>query len=375
MNRFILQLVFCGLGIAMLMLMVPKKENSEVDPAICHGPALSVAEREQAMQDGFDIHMSYGCITKESYAAITAQQKSYEQAQAARLKEERAVLAQAGAGSFEQARLGFQTKLTFGTSEIPLPNPPSELFIRSDYKNNQNYALPGFLSKPESSAIRRPAIIWLTGGETNSVDQFWAPGPRENDQSASAFREAGVLLYFPVLRGGNGQGGAREWFMGEVDDVLAAAAQLAKLSYVDPNQIYLGGHSTGASLALLVAAMPNRFKAIFAFGPVASIDSYGQSLVPIDFTQYPAQELKLRSPLHWLSDIKTRTYIIEGEQDANVHDFMTLCAKPVSTVECISLPGHDHFSGLRPVSEIIAQQILVGELKLSERLLSADRLP
>lgn len=62
-----------------------------------------------------------------------------------------------------------------------------------------------------------------------------------------------MAMLFPTLRGGNDNPGQREYFWGEVQDVAAAILQAAQLPYVDPARIYLGGHSTGATLALLTA--------------------------------------------------------------------------------------------------------------------------
>ena len=75
-------------------------------------------------------------------------------------------------------------------------------------------------------------------------------------------------MMFPSLRGGNDNPGVREGFFGEVDDVLAAAEYLSKQAFVDPQRIYLGGHSTGGTLVLLVAECSGRFRAVFSFGPV-----------------------------------------------------------------------------------------------------------
>lgn len=46
---------------------------------------------------------------------------------------------------------------------------------------------------------------------------------------------------------------------------------LAHQPYVDPNRIYLGGHSTGGTLALMTAEASDRFRAVFAFGPVSDV--------------------------------------------------------------------------------------------------------
>lgn len=55
------------------------------------------------------------------------------------------------------------------------------------------------------------------------------------------------MMMFPSQRGGNDNPGKREGFLGEADDILAATDHLEKLPHVDPDQIYLGGHSTGGT--------------------------------------------------------------------------------------------------------------------------------
>ena len=64
---------------------------------------------------------------------------------------------------------------------------------------------------------------------------------------------------FPSLRGGNDNPGRREGFFGEVDDILAATDYLARQPHVDPKRIYLGGHSTGGTMVMLVAESTDRY--------------------------------------------------------------------------------------------------------------------
>ena len=41
---------------------------------------------------------------------------------------------------------------------------------------------------------KHPAIIWLIGGFSNSISGVaWSDYPPDNDQSAKAFREAGIV--------------------------------------------------------------------------------------------------------------------------------------------------------------------------------------
>lgn len=79
---------------------------------------------------------------------------------------------------------------------------------------------------------------------------------------------------------------------------------------MDSNRIYLGGYGTGGTLALLTAETSRRFAHVFAFGPAAEIDSYSDAVLPLDVERSDPQELKLRSPIHWLHGIETPTYLI-----------------------------------------------------------------
>ena len=76
-----------------------------------------------------------------------------------------------------------------------------------------------------------------------------------------------------------------------------AADFLARQGYVDPRRIYLGGHSTGGTLVMLVAESTDRFRATFAFGPVDDVRGYSEEFLPFD-TSDP-KEFELRSSGHW----------------------------------------------------------------------------
>ena len=44
---------------------------------------------------------------------------------------------------------------------------------------------------------KHPAIIWIVGGFSNSIGSVaWDPAPADDDQSAGAFRQAGILMMF-----------------------------------------------------------------------------------------------------------------------------------------------------------------------------------
>jgi pimeloyl-ACP methyl ester carboxylesterase len=370
----------CSLSFAAPLLLLAacsKPPSGTTTDSVCAGPPLtSIEARNDAMEAGYEINQARNCIDKKSFDAINAQQVAWEQAQTERVASERVQMAASGSSNFAQARHGFNTKIAVHDADpLSLPSPPENLFVRSDYRNPQNTMLAGFVSPDPRDGKRHPAIVWLTGGDSNSLSDFWTKGPVHNDQSASAFREAGLIMSFPTLRGGNGNDSAKEIMLGEVEDVIAAAEQLARLSYVDPDRIYLGGHSTGGTLALLTAAMNSPFKAVFAFGPVARIDRYPASLTQVEFSVQASMEIKLRSPIHWLADIAQPTFVIEGaDGQSNISELQEICAASRNArLHCLEVRGADHFGVLSPATRAIAGKLAAtsgGEISLtSEELM------
>src|SRR5260370_33497281 len=125
------------------------------------------------------------------------------------------------------ARQNFHTKLlSQKTAKDPVEVAPRKLFLIVKY-SAANGQLAAYLTPDPVDGKKHPAIIWITGGDCNSIGDVWDEMPRSNDQNASAFRKAGIVSMYPSLRGGNDNPGTKEGFLGEVDDVLAAADYLA----------------------------------------------------------------------------------------------------------------------------------------------------
>jgi alpha/beta superfamily hydrolase len=197
----------------------------------------------------------------------------------------------------------------------------------------------------------------FTGGDCNSIDAVWEDGPEDNEQTASAYRKAGIVTMFSSLRGGNDNPGVREGFLGEVDDILAAADFLAKQKYVDPARIYLGGHSTGGTLVLLVAECSDCFRAVFSFGPVNNVATYPREFLPFDRSN--PLEVELRSPGRWLHTIKSPTFVFEGTAKGNLADMMIMSRLTKNpNLRFMQVRGATHFSILGPTNRLIAQEIL-----------------
>lgn len=175
-------------------------------------------------------------------------------------------------------------------------------------------------------------------------------------------------MMFPSLRGGNENPGQREGFFGEVDDILAATDYLAGLPYVDPERIYLGGHSTGGTLVMLVAASSDRYRAVFSLGPVATARQYGGRYVYCDPND--EREMDLRTPIAWLHCVKSPMYVMEGAESENWRGASLIMARHNKNpqIRFIPVPGHDHFNVIAPLTELIASQIIRGDVMITPEL-------
>jgi hypothetical protein len=166
----------------------------------------------------------------------------------------------------------------------------------------------------------------------------------------------------PSRRGGNDNPGRFEQLYGEADDLVAAIEHVRALPYVDPERVYVGGHSTGATLVLLAAAITDRFRAAFVFGPIEHVGGYGLVHVPYaapDEKRLDA-EMGMRSPILWVQDIKRPVLVFEGE-GGNSLAAAALEREAKSKqvpLRTFVLPNQDHFSALQPISQVIATKIL-----------------
>lgn len=239
----------------------------------------------------------------------------------------------------------------------PVPPPAGELELVQFAAPLGDH--PAYVSAVAAGA-RRPAVVWLGGGAhfglSERVWQTQGPGQTQApDLSARALRAAGIVTMYPALRGASFSPGHPECFLGEVDDVIAAADYLAQRPDVDERRIYLGGHDTGATLALLVAASTSRFRGVLALGPVGDVLEYDDSCVPegaSDAVRHP------RQPFRFLHEIEAPTYVVEGARAATARAFPILERYVgAAPVRFLTIEGADHESVVAAGAAALAQAI------------------
>ena len=259
--------------------------------------------------------------------------------------------------TFAEAHDSFQTKLAREESDSdPVPTPPEGVFDLVYYPSKVG-DLAAYVSSDPGDGQKHPMIIWVVGGWGNGIDDFpWTYPAWDNDQTGSAFWQAGVLTMYPSFRGGNGNPGNYEALFGEVDDIVSAYEYAASLPYVDPQRIYLGGHSTGGTRALLAAEYTDKFRAVFCFGAVDEVKYHNNSQFTFDTSD--EMEYTMRSPIHWLEDVHTPTFLIEGSE-GNADNLRNIeNTSKNDQIHCYLIEGADHFAALAPVTQLLAEKIL-----------------
>lgn len=263
-----------------------------------------------------------------------------------------------------QARAQFQTHLVKDTMtpDGPAQTPPKGVFELVRYPSPVG-ELAAYVTPDPGDGKRHPAVVWAHGGYGDIGDFLWEEQDPENDQSANAFREAGLVVMAPSWRQENDNPGRFEMFYGEVEDLHAAREYLATLPYVDPERIYLAGHSTGGTMTLLAAELHDGFRAAFSLGGIPDLKvrlEMGPTMVAPPFDLDDPQEYALRSPARFAGSLKSPTFYFEGEKDYwDEFDTMQRDATAAGRqFKAFPVPGGDHFSIIAPITRMVAKKIV-----------------
>jgi pimeloyl-ACP methyl ester carboxylesterase len=267
--------------------------------------------------------------------------------------------------TLQQDRSSFSTNLSnpFDFPDESAPTPPAELFNLITYPSPAG-DLEAYLTPDPGDGKRHAAVLWAHGGFGGIGSWLWESAPPENDQSVAAFCDAGLIVMCPSWRGENANPGSFELFYGEVDDLHAALKHLKTIPYIDPDRIYLAGHSTGGTLTLLAAVSTADFRAAFSFGGAPDIyevvrDGVGYENTPFDFNN--RNESDLRSAIRYTRFISRPTFYFEGSDSSYPNEakrMMRLANKHNSPFIAYILTGFDHFNILAPLTELLAEKIV-----------------
>lgn len=201
-------------------------------------------------------------------------------------------------GTLAAARRSFVTRLLHrGPAPQEYKNeqpPPGVTEVRYTSGDLQ---LKGWLSAPVPGKERAPAVVYLHGGFAFGLEDW---------RDASAFVDAGFVVFMPMLRGENGNPGVYEAFYGEVDDAVAAGSYVRSLPHVDGDNIFVVGHSVGGVLAVLTAMMPSVYKAAASFSGYLDTQRFVARSPPelVPFGLVNPEETRVRNPHEFASSLR-----------------------------------------------------------------------
>jgi dipeptidyl aminopeptidase/acylaminoacyl peptidase len=203
-----------------------------------------------------------------------------------------------------------------------------------------NLQLKGWLSQNSGNGKKQPAIVYLHGG--------WSFGAGDW-QDAAPFTQSGFVLFMPMLRAENGNPGVYESFLGEVDDAIAAGKFVASLPNVDPQNVFVVGHSIGGVLTTLVSMLPSPYKAAAAFDGYVDMASWAagspEKVVPYD--RENREEVRIRNPLAFANSIQQPLRLYVGESRDVNQQLATKARKAGKDCQLITVPG-DHQAMVAP---------------------------
>ena len=200
------------------------------------------------------------------------------------------------------------------------------------FKSFDGTDIEAFLTKPFSlnpaGSTRHPMIVMIHGGPHGQQ----GPGFNAKAQIYAAHGWASLMVNY---RGSTGYGQKladlifKDQNGGEAKDVLAGVdAALARHPWIDAGRLGVEGGSYGGQLANWLVTQTDRFKAAIPTAGIANLVSfnymaYYHDYLAVEFGSFPHQDglmdlLWERSPIRYVSKVKTPVMFIHGENDNDV---------------------------------------------------------
>ncbi len=181
----------------------------------------------------------------------------------------------------------------------------------------------GWLMKPANfdPGKKYPLVLWIHGGPWSMYSVGW-------NWAWQNFAANGYAVLWTNPRGSTGYGqdfvnGIQFSYPGkDYDDLMAGVdAALAK-GWVDKDNLFVCGGSGGGVLTAWIVGHTDRFRAAASMRPVINWHSFVGTTDGINwynqFQKYPWEdpmEYAVRSPLHYVANVRTPTMVMTGEAD------------------------------------------------------------
>ncbi|MGI9336436.1 MAG: alpha/beta hydrolase family protein, partial [Gammaproteobacteria bacterium] len=201
--------------------------------------------------------------------------------------------------------------------------------------------LKAWLALPRRIAAEPvPGVVYLHGGFSFGKEDLFDAYP---------FYQAGYAVMTPMLRAENGNPGDFELLLGEVDDAVAAVEWLAAQPFIDPQRIYVFGHSIGgAGAALMTLREGAKVRHTGGSGGLYGPDAFDRwkSFAPFDTDSEDEQRARLLLGNEQWMQVPHHAYI--GRDDELHRSLPSRLSEPADSdtkLEVEFIEG-DHFSSL-----------------------------
>ena len=226
----------------------------------------------------------------------------------------------------------------------------------------------GWLIKPVDfdPAKKYPMVLWIHGGPWSmySVGFNWA---------FQNFSASGYAVLYTNPRGSTGYGqdfvnGIQYSYPGkDYDDLMASVDGAIAKGWIDDKNLFVCGGSGGGVLTAWIVGKTDRFAAAVSMRPVINWHSFvGTTDGPnwyYQFEKYPWEDpmqYAVRSPLHYVANVKTPTMVMTGEADLRTpmrqsEEFYRALKMLKKETLLIRMP--DEYHGWRRPSHQLLQQL------------------
>ena len=236
------------------------------------------------------------------------------------------------------------------------------------FTSKDGLKVQGWLIKPAEFDPNKkyPMVLWIHGGPWSMYSVAW-------NWAFQNWSAMGYAVLYTNPRGSTGYGqdfvnGIQYEYPGkDYDDLMAGVdAALAK-GFIDDKNLFVCGGSGGGVLTAWIVGHTDRFAAAVSMRPVIDWQSFvgitdGPSWYN-QFQKYPWEdpmEYAVRSPLHYVANVKTPTMVMTGEIDLRtpiVQSEEFYRALKMLKKETLLVRMPDEYHGWRRPSHQLLQQL------------------
>jgi dipeptidyl aminopeptidase/acylaminoacyl peptidase len=255
---------------------------------------------------------------------------------------------------------------------LSLPQPIKDIAVLTEtYQNREGADIPVYIVRPVGAVEATSGIVCLHGGP--KARTTWT-GEDLND--ARYWATKGYTTILPQFRGGTGFGiqhlqeGYRQHTTTVINDVFDAAQWAAEKGYIKVDQTVVMGESYGAYLTALILTQRSKefpFKGGLAYGGFYDVEQDIKKSADLALTQSDIgwgswtdledrTEMKVSSPINYVTNLTVPFIIIHGEEDDNCHyeqaENMSKALKKAAKLHSlikIKKQGHNRLEENQPV--------------------------